>query len=298
MKLFMIYLITIIFQVMLIFGICGCLRCNEILHLKTSDVEDLGGRFLVTVSQNKNDYSGQFIIGNLFYDKVKKYIELRPKNVLTDRFFIYYGKGKCTIQPIGIHKIGEVPRYIAEFLHLPHAERFTGHCFRRTSATLASDSGADMHMIKQLGRWRSDAIAEGYIENSLYNRELIYNKVIQQNSTSNPNNIQLQTDHSMQSPSTSYNLQHVSIQPQHLSIPSTSHCQLAHAVSVPLKRNTVQIVPTLGDMTLQKNHESNDENLEINWTDFEENFELPSSTKDTSKKKLFIINHFKHFLLM
>lgn len=163
----------------MIFGICGCLRCDEITNLKVGDVEDLNNKYLVTISDNKNDYGGQFIIGNLFYDTVKKYISLRPAEKFSDRFFIKYTNGTCGRQPIGRHTIGAVPEKIASYLQLPNSNRYTGHCFRRTSATLLSDSGANMQMIKQLGRWRSDIIAQGYIENSMHNRELIYNGVIQ-----------------------------------------------------------------------------------------------------------------------
>ncbi|XP_051153688.1 uncharacterized protein LOC127276972 [Leptopilina boulardi] len=85
--------------------------------------------------------------------------------------------------PIGRHKIGEVPEKIASYLSLPNPKRYTGHCFRRTSATLLSDSGANMQMIKQLGRWRSDMIAQGYIENSMHNRQLIYDDIIQKDTS-------------------------------------------------------------------------------------------------------------------
>lgn len=148
--------------------------------MKIQDIEDIHGRYLLSINSNKNDYPGQFIIGELFYQKIKSYIDLRPKNVITDRFFLYYSKGKCTSQPIGIHKIGEVPSNIASFIQLPDSKRYTGHCFRRTSATLLSDGGASMQQLKQLGRWRFDAIAQGYIENSLHNRQVIYEGITHQ----------------------------------------------------------------------------------------------------------------------
>ena len=166
-------------QVILVFGICGCLRCDEIVNIKVNDVEDLGDKYLVSINANKNDYAGQFIIGNLFYDKVKSYILLRPSDYFSDRFFIKYSNGKCSQQVIGKHKIGSVPEEIASFLQLEQPKRYTGHCFRRTSATLLSNSGANMQMVKQLGRWRSDLIAQGYIENSMHNRQMIYEGVIQ-----------------------------------------------------------------------------------------------------------------------
>ncbi|XP_043267093.1 uncharacterized protein [Venturia canescens] len=177
------YLAMKFLQVILIFGVCGCLRCDEITNMKVEDVEDLTDKYLVSINYNKNDYAGQFSIGNLFYDTVKKYISLGPSDKFSDRFFIKYAEGKCFRTAIGKHKIGEVPEKIASYLNLPNPKKYTGHSFRRTSATLLSDSGANMQMVKQLGRWRSDIIAQGYIENSMRNREMIYNGVIQKTAT-------------------------------------------------------------------------------------------------------------------
>ncbi|XP_043466675.1 uncharacterized protein LOC122507739 [Leptopilina heterotoma] len=153
--------------------------------MKNEHVEDLGNKYLISINDNKNDYAGQFIIGSLFYEKVKTYISLRPPGQFSDRFFVNYQKGKCFRQPIGRHKIGEVPEAIASYLTLPNAKKYTGHCFRRTSATLLSNSGANIQMVKQLGRWRSDIIAQGYIEHSMLNRQLIYDGLVQKNSTTN-----------------------------------------------------------------------------------------------------------------
>ena len=55
---------------------------------------------------------------------------------------------------------------------LPSRYEITGHAFRRTSATILANSGANMERIKRIGAWKSDKIAEGYVENSLaYKRE-------------------------------------------------------------------------------------------------------------------------------
>nr|XP_011313478.1 PREDICTED: uncharacterized protein LOC105272945 [Fopius arisanus] len=146
--------------VVMIFGSCGCLRCDEITNLTVEDVEDLdNNRFLVLIGKNKNDYAGQLLTGSLFYDTVKKYISLRPPEKFSNRFFIQYREGKCIRQVIGRHTIGQITEKIASYLQLPDAKRHTGYCSRRTSATLLSDSGANIQVIKQLGRWRSDIIA-------------------------------------------------------------------------------------------------------------------------------------------
>uniref|UniRef100_A0ABD2WYI8 Tyr recombinase domain-containing protein n=1 Tax=Trichogramma kaykai TaxID=54128 RepID=A0ABD2WYI8_9HYME len=93
----------------------------------------------------------------------------------------FYHNGICTRQPIGRHKIAEVPQAIASYLKLDNPKGYTGHVFRRSTASLLSESEANMQMIKQLGRWRSDAIAQGYIETSMKNREMIYEGIIKEN---------------------------------------------------------------------------------------------------------------------
>ncbi|KAL7302633.1 hypothetical protein TKK_0004695 [Trichogramma kaykai] len=71
-----IYLST---KVILIFGICGAMRCKEIVDLKQGDVEDNGKEFVITIKDTKNYYPRIFIIGAKFYSIVKKYVNLRPK---------------------------------------------------------------------------------------------------------------------------------------------------------------------------------------------------------------------------
>ena len=56
------------------------------------------------------------------------------------------------------------------FLGLQESECFTGHSFRVTSATVLADSGANNLVLKRHGRWKSDAIAEGYVRNSSCNQ--------------------------------------------------------------------------------------------------------------------------------
>ncbi|OXU17037.1 hypothetical protein TSAR_016695 [Trichomalopsis sarcophagae] len=146
--------------IILIFGICRTLRCDELKNLKVQDIEDLGNRNLVSINETKHDKPRQFIIGEHFYDKVKKYTSLRPSDLSSDRFFIQYQKEKCVHQVIGRNKIRETPQAIASYLDLQDANSYTGHCFRRTGATLLSDSDANITILKQLGGWKSTNIAQ------------------------------------------------------------------------------------------------------------------------------------------
>lgn len=54
----------------------------------------------------------------------------------------------------------------AEFLGKPDVDAFTGHAYRRTSATIVADSGVSMLALKRHGRWKSDSVAQGYVADS------------------------------------------------------------------------------------------------------------------------------------
>ena len=75
--------------------------------------------------------------------------------------------GKCTCQVIGIHKFESIPREIASYLDLEKVEEYTTHAFRLTSATVLADAGADNLALKLHGGWKSDAVVQGYIEESV-----------------------------------------------------------------------------------------------------------------------------------
>lgn len=87
----------------------------------------------------------------------------RPEKTTSDRFFLNWQNGKYTNQPIGVNKFGSMPKKIAEYLGLDDAHLYTGHSFRRSSATLLADAGANITTIKRHGGWKSTTTAEGIL---------------------------------------------------------------------------------------------------------------------------------------
>lgn len=166
-------------QVAMIFGICGACRREELTNIKLNDIEDKEIIFLVKIPTTKTYKPRSFITTDEFYTISKKYINLRPKNINTSRFFLNYQNGKCTQQPVGINKFGKIPMIIASYLQLADPHSYTGHTFRRTSATLLADSGADITTLKRHGGWKSNTVAERYIEDSINNKKKIYNQITQ-----------------------------------------------------------------------------------------------------------------------
>ncbi|KAJ8970565.1 hypothetical protein NQ317_019070 [Molorchus minor] len=162
-------------KVALIIGISGACRCDELLKMKISDLDILENRIIIVIPVTKTYSSRTFVITKSeWINIIKQYCDLR-NNIDSDRFFLQIRFGKITRQPFGHNAIGSFPKKIATYLKLENVNRFTGHCFRRTSATLLANTGGDILQLKKLGGWKSNTVAEGYVENSLHGQIKIAN---------------------------------------------------------------------------------------------------------------------------
>jgi integrase len=56
-------------------------------------------------------------------------------------------------------------------------ELYTGHSFRRSSATLLANAGEGIIGVKQIEGWKSTSVAEQYIEDSVSNKIRLAEKV-------------------------------------------------------------------------------------------------------------------------
>ena len=79
------------------------------------------------------------------------------------------------LKKYGHNSIAQFPKKIATYLNLNNVNTYTGHCFRRTAATLVADNGGDILDVKKLGGWKSRTLAEGYVDTSLNSRIKIAN---------------------------------------------------------------------------------------------------------------------------
>lgn len=162
-------------------GYAGACRRVELCNIKVQDIEFKNDCILITIPNTKTYSPRQFIISDPFWlSLVREYYALRPSHTHHDRFFINFRSGKCSIQPIGINKIGGMPKKIANFLNLPHPELYSGHCFRRSSASHLANSGEDLMTLKRHGGWKSSAVAEGYVDASLSKKIDISNTLSKQ----------------------------------------------------------------------------------------------------------------------
>lgn len=150
----------------MIIGISGACRSDEIFKLNMQDLDILENKVTVVIPQTKNYTSRVFAITDVNWLAIlRQYINMRM-NLGNDRFFLQLRLGKITKQHVGHNSISQFPKRIAEYLNLNDAHTFTGHCFRRTAATLFANSGGDVLQLKRLGGWKSSAVAEGYVDQS------------------------------------------------------------------------------------------------------------------------------------
>ncbi|KAJ8967244.1 hypothetical protein NQ317_018144 [Molorchus minor] len=167
-------------KVGLILGIAGACRTDELVNLTVDDIEDVGSSLIVKIPNTKTKIPLIFVVtdvGNML-ELFRKYLSLRLPHVKHKRLFLYYKAGKCSSQPVGKNIMGKIPSVVASYLKLPDVACYTGHCLRRSSATLLADAGVDITTIKRHAGWKSTTVAEGYVENSIENKTKIANQVL------------------------------------------------------------------------------------------------------------------------
>ncbi|KAJ8940341.1 hypothetical protein NQ317_003449 [Molorchus minor] len=159
-------------KVGLILGIAGACRTDELVNLTVDDIEDVGSSLIVKFQTLKQRFHESLwlpmweICLNCFENS-----SLRPSHVKHKRLFLYYKAGECSSQPVK-NTMGKIPSVVASYLKLPDVACYTGHCLRRSSATLLADASVDITTIKR------HAVAEGYVENSIENKTKIANQVL------------------------------------------------------------------------------------------------------------------------
>lgn len=180
----------------MIIGLSGACRREELKDLRLENVKDEDQVFRFVIPNTKTKIAREFFVtsGNIegvnMVQLVRKYASMRPNHTDHCRFFVSYRNNRCTKQPVGIHTFGNIPKIIATFLKLAKPEEYTGHSFRRSSASLLADSGADLLTIKRHGGWRSNSVAEGYIENSTENKKKISAAILGEKSSSLQQDVQ------------------------------------------------------------------------------------------------------------
>jgi len=158
-------------RIILLIGLHGCMRCDELLQLCFDDVKVTDSGLDINIKSSKTDSNGT---GFRFFalssetawkcplEAWKKYTDLVHNK--TGRIFRQCRNGSFTKQPSGRSFFLNLPKKIAEHLELQEFKKYTGHSIRRTSATWLAESGASVMQLKKFGRWTSDTVAQSYVD--------------------------------------------------------------------------------------------------------------------------------------
>lgn len=130
------------------------------VKMTVDDIEDLGTLLHIKIPNRSRSFT---IVEENFINIYRKYAALRPEGMNDKRFFLTYRNGKCIRSMMGIHSIGSAPREVASYLKLPNWKEYTGHCLRRTSATLLVDGGGAATFRRRA--WNSGNMAGGHSGN-------------------------------------------------------------------------------------------------------------------------------------
>jgi integrase len=160
-------------KVALIVGVFGACRVSELVAMDFNDLIYERGVFKITIRYSKTDSAGK---GHVFYvspavnacpvEIIRRYIDCFDAAKRTGRFLRMIGKdGRGTDRAIGKNTVSSFAKVCADYLG-KNVDGFSGHAFRRTSATIVADSGASMMSLKRHGRWSSEKVAEGYVAES------------------------------------------------------------------------------------------------------------------------------------
>ncbi|KAJ8978553.1 hypothetical protein NQ317_006114 [Molorchus minor] len=169
-------------KVGLILGIAGACRTDELVNLTVDGIEGVGSSLIVKIPNTKKRFHESLwlpmweICLNCFENTCPFVL---PTSSITAFF--------CTTKqenPVGKNTMGKIPSVVASYLKLPDVACYTGHCLRRSSATLLADAGVDITTIKRHAGWKSTTVAEGYVENSIENKTKIANQVLVGTTTS------------------------------------------------------------------------------------------------------------------
>ena len=146
----------LLIKVAAIMDIAGDCRTAELVDMQIGHI-DRDSVFVVNIPDTKPKRPRVFGVVDVESNNTR-YLQVY-------RFFINYKRNKCTVQAVGKNTLSKFLKPISAFLQLPDSALYTGHCFRRFSASFLVDGGGDLPTLKNHGEWKSSTVAEGFYKN-------------------------------------------------------------------------------------------------------------------------------------
>ena len=156
-------------KVTVIIACYGLLRLSELDTLQFENFTFESSAVWIKIQRKKQSgplKPAVFVIDNFTCIEILNgYLQYFNVDQRKGRFLRYFQDGKGTDRNIGKHKVAEYPKKVAEFLGLS-PEGYTGHCWRRTTATILSETDISLMQFKNAGGWHSDQVCQQYVQES------------------------------------------------------------------------------------------------------------------------------------
>ncbi len=160
---------------------CGGMRCDELHRLCIQDLQECPEGIKVNFTHSKqwaeakeNTILVPFNKSDpsiCLASKVKVYLDaLGPlADDKTGKLFKGTMKGKRFVKnPMGHNLLHNIGKDVARILSLDNPDTYTGHCWRRSSATQIAGQGASTLDMKRQFGWKQDTTAMKYIDATNY----------------------------------------------------------------------------------------------------------------------------------
>lgn len=116
------------------------------LELTLNDVKEHGEVIVIKTTATKTKNVRSFTVENEHAALVRKYMNMRPADTKTNRFFLRYRKmEKCSTNPIGEAFFKKISKHIANFLDLPDEEKYFFSSIRQSSTNLWGEGVNDVN---------------------------------------------------------------------------------------------------------------------------------------------------------
>lgn len=156
-------------------GWMGALRSSEIVALQWQDITQVSAGIEVTINQSKTnkENDSEIIAIPLLSDKYRHACAVRNllATIASEKHSII-GRSNAPIfpspidnsKPISTRKIDRAIKHAAQLAGINQV--YTTHSLRRGWATFAASQGVSQTALMRHGRWKSSAIAQGYVDHA------------------------------------------------------------------------------------------------------------------------------------
>ncbi len=156
-------------RALILLGMAGAFRRSELAALDVSDLNLTDAGLVVTVRQSKTDQTGEGATVAIAYGSNRSTCPVRSLKAWLDAASVTDGPVFRSVTRHGRVGASMTGRTVARVVKAAaaaaglDAATFGAHSLRAGHATQARRGGAGRWEIKRQGRWKSDAVVEGYV---------------------------------------------------------------------------------------------------------------------------------------